>query len=123
MNRVVVARSDGRGGLRIPVPKSHRESGNYLHIAGKKYKITTDGRVNIPKSIMDAYGTTNSDGRKVLSLDIGYRHDDDQLKTGAYINELKHPEGYKTGDTVQDAEYDLDDFVIHPETDAIEYYT
>ena len=123
VNRIVVSRADGRGGLRIPVQHSKDFAGKRFSIAGKALTITTDGRVNIPKSVMEKYGSRMPDGRYALAVDVGYRHDDGRLKVGGYINELGKVEtNYKTGDTISYSDV-IDNEVINPTTDDTEYYT
>lgn len=123
VNRIVVSRADGRGGLRIPVQHSKDFSGKRFVIAGKALTITTDGRVNIPKSVMEKYGSRMPDGRYALAVDVGFRYDADELRVGGYINELgKVKTDYKTGDTITYSDV-IDNEVINPTTDDTEYYT
>ena len=124
VNRIVVSRADGRGGLRIPVQHPKDLAGARFSIAGKALTITTDGRVNIPKSIMEKYGSRLPDGRYALAVDVGYRYTDDELRVGAYINkDLLPPADVKTGDTFSYRNIDIDNEVINPTTDGTEYYT
>lgn len=123
VNRIVVSRSDGRGGLRIPVQHPKDFAGVRFAIAGRTFPITTDGRVNIPKSIMRKYGSRMADGRYALAVDVGFRYDADELRVGGYINELgKVKTDYKTGDTITYSDV-IDNEVINPTTDDTEYYT
>lgn len=126
VTRIVVSRIDGRGGLRIPVSKSRDFAGERLAIGGRNVGITSDGRANIPKSIMEKYGTPMPDGRYALAVDVGYRYDNGKLRVGAYINELKPTSKgamYKTGDTVSYTDLPFEADVIQPKTDGTEYYT
>jgi len=123
VNRIVVSRADGRGGLRIPAQHPKDFAGARFAIAGKTFAITTDGRVNIPKSIMQKYGSRMPDGRYALAVDVGYRYDDGKFRVGGYINELGKVEtNYKTGDTITYSDV-IDNEVINPTTDGTEYYT
>ena len=121
--RWVIARADGRGGLRIPSTHSRDFAGERLDIGGRSVGITTDGRANIPRKIMEEYGTRLPDGRYAIAVDVGYRHTDGKLRTGAYINQgAAAPEDVQTGDTISYADV-LDTGVITPTTDGTEYYT
>lgn len=123
VNRIVVSRADGRGGLRIPAQHPKDLAGACFAIAGKTYPITTDGRVNIPKSVMQKYGSRLPDGRYALAVDVGFRYDADELRVGGYINELGEVKtNYKTGDTITYSDV-IDNDVINPTTDDTEYYT
>jgi len=123
VNRIIVSRSDGRGGLRIPVQHPKDFAGARFAIAGRTFLITSDGRVNIPKSIMQKYGSRMADGRYALAVDVGFRYDADELRVGGYINELGKVEtDYKTGDTITYSDV-IDNEVINPTTDDTEYYT
>lgn len=123
VNRIVVSRADGRGGLRIPVSHPRDFTGERFAIAGKSYTITSDGRVNIPKSVMQKYGSRMANGRYALAVDIGFRYDADELRVGGYINDLGEVKtDYKTGDTITYSDV-IDNEVINPTTDGTEYYT
>lgn len=68
---IVKARVDGRGGARVFGLKPELTKhfiGNVFRIGGKDIKVTTDGRINIPKVIMDKHGITGTDGRKRISI-------------------------------------------------------
>ena len=122
--RWVIARSDGRGGLRIPVKNPSDFAFGALDIGGRSVTITTDGRANIPKKIMEEQGVRLPDGRYALAVDVGYRYTDDKLRVGAYINEgVKAPKDVKTSDTVSYSDIDPLSVVISPTTDGTEYYT
>ena len=123
VNRIVVSRADGRGGLRIPAQHPKDLAGARFAIAGKTFAITSDGRVNIPKSIMEKYGSRLPNGRYALAVDVGYRYDEGKFRVGGYINELGKVEtDYKTGDTITYSDV-IDNEVINPTTDDTEYYT
>lgn len=65
---IVEARSDGRGGIRPFNAYTKKEAGATVHIGDKQYKVTKDGRVNIPKSIFDKYGVIGDNGRKRIGI-------------------------------------------------------
>lgn len=65
---IVRARSDGRGGMKPFGSYSKAQKGAYVTIGDTKIQVTSDGRVNIPKSVMDKYGTVGSDGRKRIGI-------------------------------------------------------
>lgn len=124
VNRIVIARGDGRGGLRIPVSNPRDFAFMRLDIAGKSVGITSDGRANIPRKIMETYGTRMPDGRYALCVDVGYRYDEGKLRVGGYINEgVDIPEDAETGDTLSYSRIFSDSEVISPTTDGTEYYT
>ena len=121
--RWVISRGDGRGGLRIPAAHSKDFAGERLNIGGRSVGITTDGRANIPRKIMEEYGTRLPDGRYALAVDVGYRYTDGKLQIGGYINQgAAAPEDVQTGDTISYAHV-FDTGVISPTTDGTEYYT
>ena len=122
--RWVIARSDGRGGLRIPVKNPKDFAFESFHIGNRVVSITTDGRANIPKKIMEEHGVRLPDGRYALAVDVGYRYTEGSLEVGGYINEgVKAPKDVKTGDTVSYSDIDQLSVVISPTTDGTEYYT
>lgn len=126
VNRVVVARSDGRGGLRIPVYHSKSLVGKTIMIGKKRLTVTTDGRVNIPKKVMDEYGTRVKDGRMAIAIDIGFRGvAGGAPDIGGYVNKLDPAKNWQdvvTGDAVDYTELDLSKSALVP-TDGREYYT
>lgn len=69
MPAIVVARSDGRGGI-IPYGTfSKNQAGAKVQIGEKQYTVTRDGRINIPKAVMNR-GIKGSDGR--MRIGIGF---------------------------------------------------
>ena len=76
MREVIVrARKDGRGGIKPFGKYTKRQwekgkGGAWVEIGKKKYKVTSDGRVNIPKKIMNEFGVTGKDGRKRVAIDF-----------------------------------------------------
>ena len=67
---VVVARSDGRGGIKPFGTYGREQAGAKVWIGEKQFTVTRDGRVNIPKNIMQT-GIKGSDGR--MRISIGFR--------------------------------------------------
>lgn len=68
---IVKARNDGRGGARVfglNPELTKKFIGKQFQIGNKSYKVTTDGRINIPKSIMNKYGIMGNDGRRRVSI-------------------------------------------------------
>ena len=80
---IVRARSDGRGGIRPFNTFSSEEAGQRVTIGGQSVKVSSDGRINISKSIMDKFGATGSDGRKRIS--IQFASEKETKKTSARI--------------------------------------
>lgn len=88
-NFTVVARSDGRGGIKPFGVYGAKQAGAKVTIGDKEYKVTSDGRVNIPKAIMDKYGIENSEGLKVVNIRFATRPGKDNWKN--VIAEIKTP--------------------------------
>jgi len=65
---LVVARSDGRGGVRPFGNYGARQAGAKVWIGDRRLTVGRDGRVNIPKAIMDEYGSVGADGRKRVAV-------------------------------------------------------
>lgn len=68
----VVADTSGRGHIRMFGSFGAKQRGETVTIGGRSYKVTSDGRVSIPKSIMNAYGTPNEKGRQVITARCSY---------------------------------------------------
>ena len=66
---IVVARVDGRGGYRPFGAYRKGQAGARVSIGNKSYRVGRDGRVNIPKSVMDK-GLTGFDGRKRVTIEF-----------------------------------------------------
>ena len=65
------ARSDGRAGMSmfgLPRKDAMKFAGETVYIGDRKVAVGRDGRINIPKDIMDTYGVTGDDGRKRLNI-------------------------------------------------------
>ena len=121
---IVVARKDGRGGIKPFGKYGKKQAGAMVDMGGKKYKVTKDGRVNIPKKIMEKYGITGDNGRKRISINFsstsgkkGWKQvaavisepdiASKDLKTGARPL-IEHPETFEPTDELlpeSDADY------------------
>lgn len=116
---VVTARKDGRGLVR-PFVDGESHAGEPFYISGQSLKVTKDGRVYIPKSIMESFGTL-IDGKRALVLETGGTHEKGKkgvkyvrtAKTGTKLIQgadiLQSPtidaflENARTGDRVPDS--------------------
>jgi len=68
---IVKARVDGRGGARVfglSPELTKKFIGKSFTLGNKSYKVTTDGRINIPKAVMNKYGILGTDGRRRVSI-------------------------------------------------------
>lgn len=132
---IVVARKDGRGGIKPFGKYGKRQKGATVEIGNKKYKVTTDGRVNIPKKIMDEWGITGTDERKRIAIDFASKQS--TSKKGEESNHWKvlaatiSTPGMESKDanTGAFAFYDMDEHgfpitdELIPESDADYYWT
>lgn len=66
---VVTARKDGRGLVR-PFVDGEKHTGETFYIGGRGFKVTADGRVYIPKSVMERFGTLVN-GKRSIVLETG----------------------------------------------------
>jgi len=64
---IVVARKDGRGGVRPFGKYNKSQAGATVTIMDKEYRVTSDGRVNIPKAVMNK-GRGGKDGRMRIEI-------------------------------------------------------
>lgn len=63
----LVADSAGRGHIKPFGRFTSAQRGTLVEIGGRNYKVTSDGRVSIPKRIMERYGTKDpATGRNVV---------------------------------------------------------
>ena len=67
---IVVARSDGRGGFRPFGTYTPAQRGATVSIGDRRYKVGADGRVNIPKAVMEQYGVRGEDGRMRVAIEF-----------------------------------------------------
>lgn len=65
---IVRERSDGRGGIKPFNSYTSKQKGAVVTIGDKTIKVTSDGRLNIPASIMKQYGVKGSDGRYRIGI-------------------------------------------------------
>jgi len=78
---IVRERNDGRGGIRPFNHYTPRMKGSIVKIGTREYKVTSDGRVNIPASLMKQYGIKGDDGR----LRIGILFKSEEGTKGRYV--------------------------------------
>ena len=67
---IVVAKTSGRGMIKPFGVYGKQQAGAMVRIGDNSYKVTPDGRVNIPKKIMETYGKPNADGRNVIQMNF-----------------------------------------------------
>ena len=67
---IVRADNKGRGHARPFGSYKKSQAGAMVEIGDKKYKVSTDGRVNIPKKIMNNFGVKGKDGRMRIAIDF-----------------------------------------------------
>ncbi len=70
---IVRARSDGRAGMPmfgLPTKQAKSFAGQTVHIGDRELTVGRDGRINIPKDIMNEYGVKGADGRQRLSINF-----------------------------------------------------
>jgi len=72
----IVADSAGRGHIRMFGSFGPDQRGETVSLGGKYYRVTSDGRVSIPKSVMNAYGVDNEKGRKTIIARCSYNPSD-----------------------------------------------
>lgn len=65
---IVRERNDGRGGIKPFGSYSKEQAGATVKIGAKTYKVTSDGRLNIPAKIMKDYGVMGNDGRRRIAI-------------------------------------------------------
>lgn len=82
----ITARSDGRGGafvckeykdakgvIHSAAERSREKAGEKVSIGDFHATVTSDGRINIPKRVMDKYGAIGKDGRRQVDVQFGGR--------------------------------------------------
>lgn len=110
---VVVARSDGRGGIRPFGTFRKEQSGAKVAIGEKQYTVTKDGRVNIPASIFKQYGEKGNDGKLRISIGFSSEKGIDGWKfvSAVIVRPSEHDRNAMTGDKIrkfrEDREKDL----------------
>lgn len=92
-------------------------AGAMVDIGGKKYKVTPDGRVNIPKKVMNDWGIKGDDGRMRVAITFSTRPGKDHWKrVGSTISTPgRESKNAKTGAI---ALYDFDE-IGFPITDEL----
>lgn len=122
-----VARSDGRASFR-PYGKDWREHvGDIVEVAGRELRVSKDGRVHIPKSLMQEMGTRNPDGRLVIGIQTGGRYDGKgkkaHLSLGARIVKLDDEQAkYSTGELIPKEGFKRADLHVLKASDSRDYY-
>lgn len=123
MVRIVVrARADGRGGFSPFRTHPSAHAGEEVAIGNHFVKVSSDGRVNIPKALMEQVGTRGEDGRYRVVVETGARTDPDRGQHyGLYVTSV--PAGYENAPsgTVIPERIEFVGDVIHP-SDTKEYY-
>lgn len=80
---IVRERSDGRGGIKPFNSYTAKQKGATVRIGDKTFTVTSDGRVNIPKSIMQEYGIKGDDGRLRIGIQFTAESGKEGWKTAA----------------------------------------
>ena len=125
--RAAVARSDGRASFR-PYGKDWRDHvGETVEVAGRKLRVSKDGRVHIPKSLMQEMGTRNPDGRRVIGIQTGARYDGKgkkaRLSLGARVVKLDEEQAkYTTGELIPKEGFKRADLHVLKASDSKDYY-
>lgn len=114
---IVRARKDGRGGMRPFGKYGKAQAGAMVDIGGKKYKVTKDGRVSIPKKIMNNWGIKGNDGRMRIAIDFSTKRGKNHWNKVAATISTPGQES-KNGKTGAIALYDFDD-IGFPITDEL----
>ncbi len=70
VKQVVRALSDGRGAARPFGTFSKAQYGEHVYVGDRSIPVAKDGRLIIPKSIMEEYGTPGPDGRNRIVIDF-----------------------------------------------------
>ena len=137
---VVTARKDGRGLVR-PFVDGESHTGETFYIGGRGFKVTADGRVYIPKSIMERFGTLVN-GKRSIVLETGGTYEKAKegvkyvrtAKTGTKLLQgadiLQSPaiddflQNAKTGDRVPDSVVgaNVEDLKILKPRDGVDLY-
>lgn len=106
----VVAKTDGRGQVRPfgtykGISKKTGEMNQFgamVRIGTKEYKVTKSGRVNIPKKVMEEYGTMGDDGRNRIEIKFATRRTVDGDHTLSVHTKIFRPretnKNFKQGD-------------------------
>jgi len=83
---MVTARSDGRGGIRPFGTYKSGQAGYKVQVGDQTLTVGRDGRVNIPKHVMEQYGILGDDGRRRVEIVFAWhRKDADVPDVGATV--------------------------------------
>lgn len=88
----VVAKTDGRGQVRPFGVYNKEQAGAMVTIGNRDYKVTSSGRVNIPKRIMEEFGTKGDDGRNRIEIKFATRRTVDGDHTQKVHTKIFRPE-------------------------------
>lgn len=99
---IAVSRIDGRAGARVFGLKpsmAKQFKGTLFRVGDALIPVQSDGRINIPKDVMNAIGTTGTDGRKRVTITYTSATErDGTRKFSAFINKpLAKDKNRKTG--------------------------
>lgn len=83
---IIVARSDGRGGMAPFGTYGKGMAGSKVTIGEKVYTVGRDGRVNVPKPIMEQYGVKGTDGRNRVVIEFASKPDTHGATVGAIVS-------------------------------------
>lgn len=87
----VIAKTDGRGQIRPFGSYGKAQAGAMVKIGDKEYKVTSSGRVNIPKKIMEDYGTKGDDGRNRIEIKFATKRTVDGIHTEKVHTQIYKP--------------------------------
>ena len=115
---IVRARSDGRAGMPmfgLSTKQAKSFAGQKVHIGDRELTVGRDGRINIPRDIMNKYGVKGADGRQRLSITFA-SDSDGNLGVLAYTPPL-HQMDARTGDVTRPykgLDVDDDEVILEP---------
>ena len=115
---IVRARSDGRAGMPmfgLSTKQAKSFAGQKVHIGDRELTVGRDGRINIPRDIMNTYGVKGADGRQRLSINFA-SDSDGKLGVLAYTPPL-HQMDAGTGDVTRPykgLDVDDDEVILEP---------
>ena len=100
---MVTARSDGRGGIRPFGTYGKAQAGYSVQVGHQTLQVGRDGRVNIPKAVMERYGVLGDDGRRRIEVVFAWhRQGADVPDVGATVATPTYEmRNAKTGDTAR----------------------
>jgi hypothetical protein len=100
VRQIVVARNDGRGGVHPFGTYKKGQAGYTVAIGDKKYTVGKDGRLNIPKKVMDEYGIIGKGGRRTIEIVFAWHGEGGALADVGATIATPHPDmkNAETGD-------------------------